>query len=269
MAATDIQIAEATQPSAARRMLAFVGRAALAASVAWASLYLVEHQGRLIREESLLRYPLAVALDQSGIAVYESEIVATAKLRAGAAPSFAELKEAAVRVAGQLPQEGTESLWADASDGFSVVYVEGSEPFGGRWIASARWVQGAEPGSGTVETAVHRQFHGMPEEMPRIYHATLQLLARGAGVAARREGKAVFRGRPAREAPRVEIAASILAAAGADLRYEEVRDDRYVAAGWTPRLPGRVELGRRAVNVVVTVTRHGLGEWVEVETPIL
>jgi len=269
MVTTDLHVPPAERPRAGVRFFWFLARAALAASVAAGSLSLVEHQGRLVREEGLLQYPLATALRQSGIAVVETDLLVTARLGESLAPSFADLKEIASRIAQRMPRGAPVSLWSEEGDGYAVVYLEGAEPLGGRWIASARYVEGEQEGVGRVEAGVHRRFHGLPDDLPRLYHATAHLVQRGAGVSARLEGKAAFRGRPTSGGERREIAGGLLGGVGAELRYEEVQGDRLVAAGWTPRLAGRSQVGRQAVNVVVTVTRFGLDEWVEVETPIL
>lgn len=269
METTSAHALAAEKPRMGARLLRYFARAALAAAVASATLYVVEHQARLVKEEGLLRYPLALAVEAGGVAVIESDLLLTVPLGEALTPSFSELKAIASRIAEGMPQAAPPNLWTDEGDGYRVVYLEGGEPLGGRWIASARFVEGEVKGSGRVEASVHRRFYGMPGELPRLYHATALRLQRGAGAVTPPHGKAILRGRPGRVGEWEELGRRLLEGAGADLRYEELREDRYIAAGWTPRLPGRGTIGRQAVNVIVTVTRRGLSDWVEVETPLL
>lgn len=252
---------------AAPSFLRLVGRAALAAAVLTAAAALLQHQAGLFKEGRFLVDPLSVALKARGISVVESDILVTARLREGPPPTFSELKAIAEQLAARMPA-GERSLWSDAGSGYAAVYVEGAEPEGGRWVASARYIPGTGD-SGRVEASVRRRFYGLPEGLARLVRWTEQAVLRAAGPSSPLEGKAVFQGRPAGDEPREQLAAGLLGELGAAVRYQELAGDRYVAAGWTPKLPGRTAIGGQAVNVTVTVRRHGQGEWVEVETPIL
>ena len=67
----------------------------------------------------------------------------------------------------------------------------------------------------------------------------------------------------------VEWSRRLFAELGGELRYQSTEGDRYTAAGFAPRLPGRTQFWDQTVNVVVSVSRLGAGQWTEVETPVL
>lgn len=258
------------------RLLRFVGRVVLAVCVASASLSVVERQAPRLADGRLLEDPLTAALRDAGVAVLESDILVVAAVEQGVAPSFSRLKEIAAGVARAMPGFDAERFWTEAADAYRVVYFEGREPGGGRWIASARYVSGSALASGTesggegVEVAVFRSFLSVPERIGHMARSTKSLIERALGRPLRvSEATVRLRGRPPSDAEWKEIARDLLSRVGADLRYESSETARYVAAGFSPRLFGRARMGRQTVNVVVSVSRLGMGPWVEVESPAL
>lgn len=287
-------------------LLRFLGRVVLAVCLASASLSFLQHHARHLGDERLLEDPLTVALRGSGVSVLESEIFVVAPVERGPAPSLSELKEIAAGVARAMPGYDAESYWTESNGTYRVVYFEGREPAGGKWIASARYIPGgavagvgaegglaggrddlgyslgsagrvANVGSaggvesvGSVEVAVYRSFLGVPRQIGQLARGTKGLVERSVGRPLRgSEATVRLRGRPPSDLSRDEAAREILSRVGADLRYESDDAARYVAAGFSPRLVGRAQLGRQTVNVVVSLSQLGMGSWVEVESPAL
>ena len=258
------------RPAAWRRLLRFAGRSVLAAAIASASLGLIHDQAQRVRDERLFEYPLIVAMEESGVSIAESELLVVAPIETGPEPSLTRLKEIASRVARALPGAEEASLWSDTGDAYAVVYFEGVEPAGGKWVASARYIAGHAGGGGRIEAAVHRSFLGVPKHIAQMARSTKGLIDRAVGRPLYGgEATVTFRGRPPQGTGREEMARRLLSAVGADLRYESHDATKYVAAGLTSRLPGRTQLARQTVNVVISVSRLGIGQWVEVESPAI
>lgn len=269
MASVEAPIMAPRPLSAWRRLLRLMARSALAAAVATGAYGVVKDTARLTREERLFDFPLVVALEKTGVSVAQSELLVVAPIEQGPMPSFARLKEVAAGIARGMPGGDQASLWSDASDGFAAVYYEGVEPNGGKWIVSARFIAG-EGGEGVVEATVHRSLLGFEAAMPRLARSAAGAVARAIGrpVPGMR-AEVVYKGRPPRDVSPVEWSRRLFAELGGELRYQSTEGDRYTAAGFAPRLPGRTQFWDQTVNVVVSVSRLGAGQWTEVETPVL
>lgn len=269
MALAESHIPLPRRPAVWRRLMRLVARSALAAAIAGTAYGLVDDSARRIREEHLLDDPLVVALGKSGVSVSQSELLIVAPVEKGPMPPFSRLKELAARVARGMPGGSHAGLWSDASDGFAAVYYEGVEPNGGKWIVSARYIAGEKGQEGSIEATVHRSFLGVEEAMPRLARTAMGTVARAIGRPVQGgEAKMMYRGRPPRDVRPEELGRRLLLELGGDLRYESARNDRYIAAGLSPRLPGRTQVADQTVNVIVSMSRLGAGQWVEVESPI-
>lgn len=258
-----------------RRLFRFLGRVMLAVWLASASIGFITNQAERFNDERHFEYPLTVAMERLGVAVSESEVLVVAPIENGPIQSLSRLKEIASRVARAMPGFDEANFWTEAGDTYLVVYFEGVEPSGGRWVVSTRFIPG-DPAAGhlgregSVEATVLRSFLGVPGQIAQMARSTKGLVERAVGRPLNgTEATVRLRGRPPQEAGREEVARGLLSEVGADLRYESSDSSQYVAAGLTPRLAGRAQLGRQTVNVVVSVSRHGIGQWVEVESPAL
>lgn len=260
-------------------LLRFWGRVVLAVGIASASLHLIQHPAERLTDEKLLEDPLTMALHDLGVSVLESEILVVAPVEQGVAPTLSQLKETARAVARAMPGYDPERFWTESGEAYRVVYFEGAEPTGGRWVASARYLPrssvadgnlGMGVGAGSVEVTVFRSFLGVPRQIGQLARSTQALMARAVGRPLRASEAAVrLRGRPPYDASREDVAREILSRLGADLRYESADATEYVAAGLSTRLLGRTQLGRHTVNVVISVSQRGMGPWVEVESSAL
>lgn len=261
-----------SEGSIVHRCIRFLARAALASLVAGSSLYLASHQGKLVRDEGLLEYPLWRAAEELDIAVYETELLAWATLENGPAPSMQELKSLAASVAETYGDLHRFELWSEAESGYRVVYYRGRDQDGGEWTASARYVETMidEFPAGSVELALryvtlgaHEQvregLHGMRRRLERAVRKPLPQLT----------AKVRVQGRPVEETAKDSLALAFIEALGGETGSLATEDGRVRVRGYTPRLAGFGQMETGRANVEVEVSTHGQGPWIKAGIPAL
>lgn len=249
------------------RAFRFFARVVAGLGVAYMVTSLIALQGRLITEERRLDFPLWVALDDLGVAVFETRISAWATVESGEPPPMSRLKELARKAAGARSDEA--SFWSDAGEGYRAVYYEGSDPDGGAWLVSGNFIERVDGNGGRVDLAVGRSTYGKIPDVRNALYGLKRQMERAAAKPLAPAYQVRAAGRPPSGVSAEEFARELLRKLGVGAATLTHGQGEVVAFGYSPRLFGRADWEGTEVNVVVRVTERGLGPWVEVGAPSL
>ena len=249
------------------RALRFFGRVLLGLLVAYVVTALFGLQGRLIRDERTLDFPLWVALDDLGVSVLETEVRAIATVETADRPPMSRLKALAEKAAGVRAREA--ELWSDIGASYRAVYFEGADPEGGTWLVSGNYIERVDGSGGRVDLSVGRSIYGRLADVRNELYGMRRQLERAAAKPLAPTFRMRVSGRPESNASAEALARELLRRLDVGAVTLSQAGGEVVAFGYSPRLPGRADWEGSEVNVVVRVTERGLGPWIEIGTPTL
>lgn len=264
-------IALPTEPALGRTMwgraIRFMARVGLGVLSAWFVVGAALNPS-LIPDKETLRHPILTAMDAVGAFVQQTEVSVWAPVSGREAPSLGELKQLAASIAAPLARDARDpvELWSESTDAYRVVYYSGGEEHGGRWTASARHLVSE---AGSTEVALHRLIYGAPDDLRAFARWSRGRLSAAAGSLLRPVERVKVSARPAREEDFEQLARALLAAAGAEVRFVSRSDGALTLGGYTPRLSGSERLFDQTINLMVRISTHGRGGWIEMGYPSL
>lgn len=271
MALSHLAAPSASARSFVSALLYFAMRTLVAVAIASAVWGVMQHQAGILSDESYSDHPIWDALRSVDAGVLQTEIVVWASNESERLPSYGELKSLARNVAGGMYINNSDNnYWSDMSDGYRVVYFQGSEDLGGKWIASASYLIEGWPRKTTTAVSLHRVIYGSYADLKSAINSGKSHVRRASRGSGSLSHKIKVSARPGMELDAETMARTILATLGADVRLIiESDEDGFLLAGYAPKLPGSARVHGQEINVEVRISKHGIGQRIDLGYPRL